>query len=210
MFSKQNSTLTLFKSQPISTGQQLLSSGFFFLVSIIIGLSLIMMLNGGIVNHVLTPALQYLSLFSILWDEKPMGALQFLLTKSVIVFTHKDPRSGLNLWTYEFDSITIIVYALVSVYGGRLLLKFFSNPRNYRWATVLGLTGCALVIFSASYMTAIEHCAGATWVGFVSMYGMGFNEFELYPFWQWLCAGLGCLAVAGSWFLIIRQPKDAI
>jgi hypothetical protein len=210
MFSKQNSTLTLFKATPISVGQQLLSSAGFFLLSTAIGLILIMLLNGGIVNHILIPIAQYLSLFTILWDEKPLGALQFLLTKSVITFAHKDPRSALNLWTYEFDSITIIIYALVAGFGGRLLLKFFSHPRNYRWATIVGLSGCTLVIFSVSYITSIAHCSGATWAGFVALYGMGFDEFELYPFWQWLCAGLGCIALAGSWILIIRQPRDTV
>lgn len=210
MFTKQNSTLTLFKATPISTRQQLLSSVGFFLFSVMVGLVLIMLLNGGLVNHILTPIAQYLSLFTILWDEKPLGALQFLLTKSVVTFAHKDPRSGLNLWTYEFDSITIIVYALAAGFGGRLLLKFFANPRNYRWATLVGLSGCVLVIFAGTYMTSIEHCSGATWAGFVSMYGMGFDEFELYPMWQWLCAGLGILALAGSWFLIVRQPKNTV
>ncbi len=210
MFPKQNSTLTLFKAAPISTHKQLLSSAGFFLLSVAMGLALIMLLNGGIVNHILMPIAQYMSLFTILWDEKPLGALQFLLTKSVVTFAHKDPRSGLNLWTYEFDSITIIVYALAAGFGGRLLLKFFNNPHNYRWATIVGLIGCTLVIFSVSYMTSIEHCSGATWAGFVSMYGMGFDEFELYTFWQWLCAGLGCFALAVSWFLIIRQPKNTV
>lgn len=210
MFSKQNSTLTLFKTSPISTRQQLLSSAGFFLFCVAAGLASIVLLNGGMVNHVLIPIAQYMSLFAILWDDNPLGALQFLLTKSVITFTHKDPRSGLNLWTYEFDSITIAVYALVAGFGGRLLLKLFSNPRNYRWAAIVGLSGCALVIIAASYMTSIEHCSGATWVGFVSLYGMGFDEFELYPVWQWLCAGLGVLALAGSWVLIARQPKNAV
>ena len=210
MTAKQYSNLTLFKATPISARQQILSSAGFFLFSVIVGLLLIMLLNGSLVNHILIPIAQYLSLFAILWDENPLGALQFLLTKSVVAFAHKDPRTGLNLWTYEFDSITLIVYALVAGYGGRLLLKFSNNPRNYRWATAAGLTGCALVMTSVSYMTSIEHCSGATWVGFVSMYGMGFNEFELYTYWQWLCASLGLLALASSWFLIIRQPKNTI
>ncbi|MCG6968210.1 MAG: hypothetical protein LJE85_00450 [Gammaproteobacteria bacterium] len=210
MFAKQNSTLTLFKATPITVRQQLLGSAGFMFISIVLGLVSIMLLNGGVVNHVLLPVAQYWSLFTVLWNDNPLGALQFLLTKSVISFTHKDPRSGLNLWTYEFDSITIIIYALVSGFGGRLLLKFFTNPRSYRWATVVGLIGCTLVMVSASYMTSIKHCSGATWVGFVSLYGMGFDEFELYPLWQWLCAGLGCLALAGSWLLIIRQPKNTV
>jgi len=210
MFAKQNSPLTLFKSTPISPIQQLGGSAFFLVLSIVLGLALIMLLNGGLVNHILTPILQYLSLFSILWDENPRGALQFILTKSVIAFTHKDPRSGLNLWTFEFDSITLAVYVLVAVFGGRLLLKLRANPRTHRWAGATGLTGCALLLFSVSYMTSIDHCSGATWVGFVSLYGLGFDEFELYTVWQWLCAGLGCLALAGSWWLIIRQPKDAV
>ncbi|WP_455212399.1 hypothetical protein [Kaarinaea lacus] len=210
MFPKQNSTLTLFKATPISARQQLMSSIGFLLLSVTLGLVMIMLLNGGMVNHILIPIAQYLSLFTILWDEKPFGALQFLLTKSVVTFAHKDPRSGLNLWTYEFDSITIVVYALVAGFGGRLLLKFFGNPRNYRWATLAGLSGCLLVIFAVSYMTSIEHCSGATWVGFVSLYGMGLDEFELYPIWQWLCASLGVLALAASWFLIIRQPKNTV
>ena len=208
MFAKQNSALTLFKPKPISFHQQLFSSAVFFLFSVIIGLIIIMLLNDGVVNHVFTPLTQQLSLVSTLWDEKPLWASQYFLTKSVITLAHRDPRSGLNLWTYEFNAITILVYALV--YGGRLLLKFFSNPRRYRTATLLGLGGCLMTLASGSYMTVIEHCSGATWVGFVSLYGMGFDEFELYPLWQWLCAGLGGLALAGSWLLILRQPKNSI
>lgn len=210
MFSKQNPSLTLFKSPPISTAEQLLGSAGFFLLSVLLGLSLIMLLNGGLVNRVLTPIAQYQSLFAVLWDDNPLGALRFLLSKTVIAFAHKDPRSGLNLWTYEFDTVSIAVYALVAGFGGRLLLKFFAAPRDYLWAAFVGLAGCALVLFSVSYVTAIEHCSGATWAGFVSLYGMGVDEFELYTFWQWLCAGLGCLAIAVSWFLIIRRPKNAI
>ena len=210
MFAKQNSSLTLFKSKPISFRQQLLSSAGFFLLSVITGVVLINLLNDGFVNTIFSPLVEHWSLFSVLWDEKPLLATQYLLTKTVVTFAHKDPRSGLNLWTYEFDTITILIYTLVAIFGGRLLLKFFSNPTNYRIATLLGLCGCLLTLLSVSYMTVIKHCSGATWVGFVSMYGVGFSEFELYPYWQWLCAGLGCLALAGSWLLIIRQPKDSI
>ena len=169
-----------------------------------------MLLNENIINHVSTPIAQQISLFSVLWDENPLQASGFLLTKSVVTFAHKDPRSGLNLWTYQFDAITLLTYGLSAIFGGRLMLKFHFNPGNCRLATLLGLCGCVITMLSASYMTVIEHCSGATWVGFVSLYGMGFSEFQLYPMWQWLCAGLGVMMLAGSWVLILRRPKDTV
>lgn len=169
-----------------------------------------MILNGGLVNHLLTPVLQHISLFTVLWDENPMRAVQFLLTKSVIVFAHKDPRSGLNLWTYEFDSITLCVYIIIAFFCGKFVFKFLVNPRRYRRAALLGLLGSLLILISISYMTVIEHCAGATWVGFVSMYGMGFDEFELYPFWQWLCAGLGIIALIFSTYFFTHKSMNEI
>jgi len=210
MFAKQNSALTLFKPKPISLRQQLLSSGIFFLFSIAAGLATIMLLNDGTVNYIITPISHQKALFAALWEENPLRASQYILTKSVIVFAHKDPRSGLNLWTYEFDVISIVIYGLIALFGGRLLLKFFSSRGKYRLATLFGLCGSVLTLTSVSYMTVIEHCSGATWVGFVSLYGMGFSELELYPLWQWLCAGLGCFALAASWLLILRQPKGSV
>lgn len=210
MFAKQNSALTLFKPRPISLYQQLLSTGGFFLFSVGTGLALIMVLNEGTVNRVIVPIQQQISLFSIMWEESPLQACQYLLIKSVIIFAYKDPSSGLNLWTYEFNAITIVIYVVTAIFGGRLLLKFFSQPANYRMATLLGVFGCVSTMFSASYMTVIEHCSGATWVGFVSLYAMGFSEFQLYPLWQWLCAAIGIIALAGSWISILRQPKDSI
>jgi hypothetical protein len=184
-----------------------LASTGFFILSILLGLIAVMALNGGVVNHLLTPVFQYTSLFGILWDEKPMGALQFIVTKSVIAFAHKDPRSGLNLWTYEFDTISLFVYLVGALAAGYFLHTALTGGKVFKARSLwLGLAGCALVLASVSYMTSIEHCSGATWVGFVAMYGMGFDEFELYPAWQWATAvlGLTCLAAAAY---AVRQER---
>lgn len=174
-----------------------------FICNIFAGIVLIAALNGNLVNHILTPVFQYFSLFSVLWDEKPSGALQFILTKSVVAFAHKDPRSGLNLWTYEFDSITLIIYAIVSLVAAWIIHRFMrsSLTKNAKTGLALGLIGCLLLLLSVSYMTSIEHCSGATWIGFVALYGMGFDEFDLYPLWQWLSASLGIIALSGATFM---------
>ena len=167
----------------------LLLAGFF-----IIGLVLITLLNGGWVNHILTPVGSYLSMFQLIWPEQPLGALEFIATKSFLVFAHNDPRSSLNLWTLEYDAITLLVYLIAALVAGSLIARNISSAKT-RKGLLTALTGIAFVVIAFTYMTAIEHCSGATWVGFVSLYGLGFSGFDFYPYYQgvFALAGLGLL-----------------
>lgn len=173
-----------------------MQAGLLLLALVLTGVILVMILNPGFVNHLLTPVFQYISLFAILWDDNPWGALKFLLNKSLLAFAYKDPRSGLNLWTLEFDSITTLTYITVALVAAWIIQS--CQPRKLRDpAAIFGLVGMGLIAFSVSYMTSIAHCSGPTWVGFVSLYGLGFDEFELYPAYQISCAALG-LALLGT------------
>ena len=174
-----------------------------FLLIIGVSLLLVMVLNQNAVNLVYQPVLQYWSLFLILWQDNPVGAFEFIVSKSLIAFAHQDPRSGLNLWTFEIDSVTLFVYVLSSIAFAIVSTRSLRSKLSSRQVCSqnsfkIALVGMTLLNFSFSYMTAIEHCAGATWVGFVSAYGLGAEGFELYPYYQWVGAVIGtsCLGLA--------------
>jgi hypothetical protein len=178
----------------------------------LLGLILTMVFNGTMVNHGLTPIFQFLGIFQIIWPEQPMSSLHFLATKSLFAFAHQDPRSGLNLWTLEYDTYTLLIYVTVSAILGWVVTTY----RNQAISIPLGpfytvFVGGALVALSMSYMTVIDHCSGATWVGFVALYGMGFDEFELYPVYQIICAALGIFGLGGglAWLRIIKNHTFA-
>jgi hypothetical protein len=168
----------------------------------VIALLLVTLLNGGWPNHLLNPVGSYFSMFQLIWPEKPLGALQFIATKSFVVFAHRDPRSELNLWTLEYDLITLAVYVLAALLGGKLIsraLQAGSKPSGLLRA----LLGTTLLVIAVTYMTSIEHCSGPTWVGFVGLYGLGFDGFELYPFYQGVVALLGAGLLA--WGLLQQR-----
>jgi len=185
--------------QKSTTHYWLLVSALVFIIHFGVGLLLVMLLNGNIVNYVLTPIFQYIGIFKLIWPEQPLGALQFLSTKSILAFAHQDPRSGLNLWTLEYDTITLLIFATLSFSYGWILIKYFTlKPQMKPVFIIFGIIGTLLSAFSVSYMTDIEHCSGATWVGFVALYGMGFDEFELSPIYQWICAVIGITVLGAS------------
>ena len=192
--------------------QWLLWSTIVLTAHLVLGLILTMVLNGSMVNHALTPIFQFLGIFQIIWPEQPMSSLHFLATKSLFAFAHQDPRSGLNLWTLEYDTYTLLAYVTVSVILGWTVTTY----RNQAISIPLGplytvLAGGIFVALSISYMTVIDHCSGATWVGFVALYGMGFDEFELYPVYQIICAAVGIIGLIGglSWLRIIKNHAFA-
>lgn len=175
-----------------STGQWLALSGMLLLGFFIFSLLPIMLLNGGWVNHMLTPVGSYFSMFQLIWPEQPLGALQFILTKSFIVFAHKDMQTGLNVWTLEFDALTLGVYLMAALAGGKLLLPLARNSQQTR-GLFTGLTGMAGLVLTFTYMTAIDHCAGPTWIGYVIAYGLGADGFDQTFLWQ---GTLGSISIA--------------
>lgn len=179
-----------------STRAWLAYSSLIFISFFAIGLLSITLLNKGWVNHVLNPVGASISMFQLIWPEQPLAALEFLLTQSFITLAHKDPRSALTLWTLEYDAITLLVYLVVAALLGRMLTRppRHDAGRNYglsRRGWRSSLLGAGLLIISVTYMTAIEHCSGATWVGFVALYGLGFDGFDLFPVYQWILFLLG-------------------
>ena len=186
-----------------SSRSWMLYSGLIFVAFFVIGLAAITLLNKGWVNHVLNPVGASISMFQLIWPEQPLAALEFILSQSFVVLAHKDPRSALNLWTLEYDAITLFVYFIVAILLGRMLTRAPSHDadRNFSISTrgrLTSLLGASMLVFSVTYMTAIEHCSGATWVGFVALYGMGFDGFDLFPIYQWILFILGAgLLIAG-------------
>jgi hypothetical protein len=189
----------------ISTGQWLSSSCIVFAAHFVLGVILVMALNGKMINHGLTPIFTNIDVFKLIWPEHPLASLHFLATKSIFVFSHYDARSALSLWTLEYDFYTLLVYLTVSLSLGRIL----ASHRNEAWKSSIKpifacFTSAFIIAFSISYMTVLEHCSGATWVGFVSLYGMGFTEFELYPRYQIITVIIGILGFSGSLVWLIR------
>ncbi|HEC19525.1 MAG TPA: hypothetical protein ENI97_09285 [Gammaproteobacteria bacterium] len=176
-----------------SSGHFLLTSILLFISFFLIGLLAMTLLNGGMVNHLLFPLGAELDMFRLIWPQQPMVALELLVTNSLFVFAHQDPRSGLKLWTLDYDAITLAVYLLAALLGGRLI-DCARQHQNHRGLSS-GLLGMSLLVLAFTYMTAIAHCAGPTWVGFVALYGLGFSGFEFYPYYQAVVAtaGLGLL-----------------
>ena len=186
-----------------------------FFVIISVSLGMLMLLNLSVVNTIYQPILQYMSLFTVLWQEDPMGSLQFISSKSIFSFAHNDPRSGLDLWTFEIDSITLIAYAICSLFFAKIAFRYLqkSQPEASQSSLLtarknlkLALFGGLVMCFSFTYMTAIEHCAGPTWVGFVILYGLGFEGFQLSPIYQWAggVIGITCMGIA----LFNRSPNN--
>ena len=192
--------------------QWLLWSAIILAMHFVLSLILTMILNGNMVNHALTPIFQFLGIFQLIWPEQPISSLNFLATKSLFAFAHQDPRSGLNLWTLEYDTYTLLVYLSVSAVLGWTI----STYRNQAISIPAGplytvFAGGIFLALSMSYMTVIDHCSGATWVGFVALYGMGFDEFELYPAYQIICAAIGIAGLGGGliWLRINKNHAFA-
>jgi hypothetical protein len=200
------------KKTTFSRAQWLAVSAILFFTLVGTGLVLVMLLNGNVVNHVLTPVFQYTSLFSVLWDDKPLGALRFIINKSLVTFTYKDPRSTLNLWTYDFDFITTLVYVSACLIAGRIMAQYWFGKQRalYRSPLLFGLAGLLLTALSTTYMSVIDHCAGPTWVGFVSLYGMGLDEFELYPAYQFILAIVGIALLGSGYYQMSHRRKTTL
>jgi hypothetical protein len=91
---------------------------------------------------------------------------------------------------------------------GRLLANYQTNAANVAIKPMLIFFLCAFMIsFSVSYMTVLEHCSGATWVGFVTLYGLGINEFDLYPVYQFIFAIIGILGFIAT-FAWLNMAKN--
>ncbi len=186
-------------------GQRRAFSSLLFVSFILLSALIISLLNPGWINHVLLPIGADIGMFQLIWPEQPLAALEFIVTKSLFVLTHHDQRSGLNLWTVEYDSITLGVYLLAAILGGRLINR--SIQTRYRGGLLRGLLGMALLVIAFTYMSNIEHCSGATWVGFVSLYGLGFSGFDFYPYYQGVFALLGLALLMWGFFKQAQANK---
>jgi hypothetical protein len=151
--------------------------------------ALMSVLNLAVVNNVLFPITQYVPMFEILWRDNPSAALGILADKSLLAIGHFDFDSGLYLWTLEFDTLTLLVFSAVALAAA---FEWRRNrlARKWVWAAL------ALIVFSRAYGQVLAHCAGSTWLGFVSLYALGVDKFPVNAVWQWLFAllGLGLLA----------------
>ena len=192
----------------ISFSQWMLLSLVVLALHFILSLVIVSAINGKMPNHALTPVFQFFGLFKIIWPEQPLGSLHFMATKSIFVLAHVDERSALKLWTLEYDFYTLLVYVVVSLGLGRLIANYQNNEAGMPVKPLLlfFMSG-AIISFSISYMTVLEHCSGATWVGFVTLYGLGINEFDLYPVYQIIFAIIGILGFIGT-FVWLNLSKS--
>lgn len=180
-----------------------LSAGLFALL-MVTALLLVMALNGSVVNHVFSPLEEVLPMFRLVWGDNPPGALAFLANKSLFAFAHLDAHSGLNHWTLQFDALSLIGYAVAALLGGRVIA--YGGRQDGRGLALLlaALTG---LVFSVTYASNIAHCAGPTWVGFVTLYGLGFFGFETPIYWQWL---LAVPSLAGLIYQARKTPAETV
>lgn len=148
---------------------------------------LIALLNREIPNNLLLPITQYLPMFSIIWDDNPWAALEVLADKSLLAVGHFDQRSGLYLWTLEFDTLSLLLH----IAGAFIIARFITLSGAAR---ILVLTGVGLLLLSHTYVTVMAHCAGPTWAGFVALYGLGVEKFPVNSIWQW-AAAMGAAAL---------------
>lgn len=148
-------------------------------------------LNRAMVNNLLFPVTQYLPMLSIIWEDNAWAATQILAGKSLFAVGHHDARSGLYLWTLEFNTLSLLLHLL----GAIFIAKLMALPaRLLGWVTA----GVALIVFSHTYVTVLAHCAGPTWAGFVALYGLGVEKFPVNSTWQWLffIAGVALISMA--------------
>ena len=182
--------------------------GFFILIGIITAsTALLSILNTGYFNRLVIFIGNYIPMIKLLWQDSLTNAIQFASTKSLFAVAYLGPRSQLNLWTYEFDTISLAVYVISSMYLARTFkthtISSASNP------LALKIIGSVLILLSVSYMSVIQHCAGPTWVGFVAAYGFGFEGFDHLGIWQILFAICGIALILFSHFFYNKryQPK---
>ena len=169
------------------------TSAAIFFAALLFETLLLAVLNREMVNNLLFPVAQYLPMLSIIWHDNAWAAMQILVGKSLLAIGHYDARSGLYLWTLEFDALSLLLHLL----GAIVIAKSIALPgRLLRWV----IAGIALVVFSHTYVTAIAHCAGPTWAGFVALYGLGVEEFPVNSMWQWLFFATGAtLVIIARW-----------
>jgi len=192
--------------QTFDTRHWLIWSSVILVLHFVLGICLVMLLNGSAVNHIITPVSQYVGMFGLLWPEQPVNALNFIATKSLLTMAHTDSRSGLNLWTVEYSTYTVLGYVCLSLLLGWVVTRVHQKAMNVSTGRfTLLLMGVMLSAVSISYMSVIDHCTTANWVGFVTLYGLGFNEFQLYPYYQYLCAITGLLGLLGGF--LWRTPS---
>ena len=168
------------------------SAGIFF-AALLFETLLLAVLNREMVNNLLLPIKQYLPMLSIIWQDNAWAAIRIFADKSVLAFGHYDAHSGLYLWTLEFDALSLLLHLL----GAIVIAKSIALPGHLlRWV----IAGVALAVLSHTYVTAIAHCAGPTWVGFVALYGLGVEEFPVNSMWQWLFFATGAtLVIIARW-----------
>lgn len=161
------------------------------LFALLIGESVVIaLLNREVPNNLLFPIDQYLPIFSVIWKDNPWAALQLIAEQSILAVGHFDARSGLYLWTLEFDLLSLFLHGV----GALIVARFITLPRGTR---ILMFSGVGLLLLSHTYVTVMAHCAGPTWAGFVTLYGLGVDKFPVNAMWQWASAiGGGLLLVA--------------
>jgi len=184
----------------LTFGKWLISSTLYFFICILSLTILMMIANVGLANNLHFPILDTLSLFAAMYEQNAWETLYIFSNKSLFAIGEFDNRSGLYLWTLELDFITLLTYALACgiakfvFHQAAISTTGYTSSPAYKWS----LVGLIILILSKTYITVLGHCAGPTWIGYVALYGLGVEELELTPLWQWLSATFGLLLILNS------------
>lgn len=144
--------------------------------------------NFGFFNNLHFPILDIAPLFPTMWEQSPWQTILIFSNKSIFSLGQADMRSGLYLWTLEFDLNSLAVYFLAAGLAAWLFMKLPNNHAENRAIHKWTIVSLCLLLFSRTYITVLAHCAGPTWIGYVSLYALGMDEVELTSLWQWLMA----------------------
>jgi len=171
--------------QQLTAGKWLTSSISSFFVILFSLLIIMMVLNVGLANNINFPILNTLPIFSVMFEQNAWETLIIFSNKTLISIGQFDPRSGLYLWTLELNFNSLLAYFIAAIIATPLLraasIDRAGNQSTLAWA----LTGLLMLVFSRTYVTVLEHCAGPTWIGYVSLYALGAENLQLTSTWQW-------------------------
>jgi len=180
-------------------------SGFFYPVALFILLILleivsIVGISGHSPNHLSSPLIDFIPTFVITWSDNWYLSLKLLLSHSFIVIGHHDAHSDLNIWTISYYPITLFVYALASTLAGMCLVSQKCQGRKIQIFTAL-----FVAVFSVTYISMIEHCAGPTWVLQVMFLDKNSILFNPKVYWYMLTSSSKVWINAAQWLLALMS-----
>lgn len=166
----------------------IISSLAYFSLIIILLTGLMVIANLSFFNNLQFPITNMLALLPDMIAQSPWQTLVIFSNKTILAIGNADMRSGLYLWTLELDLNTILTYAITAGLAAWIFHNLPYKSRENQFIHLWTFAALGLLILSRTYVTVLAHCAGPTWIGYVALYGLGFEEITLTSTWQWLLA----------------------